>query len=79
MSASKPANPWVDAFDLCMRLWAAFECEHAATKAGREFSRRPRLEPAESWSKEMQAAYDSLVAEYDSMARPLSTETQDAA
>src|SRR5260370_38266633 len=38
------APPWTDPYDLCMSLWAAFQAETAATKAGPPFSRWP--EPA---------------------------------
>ena len=40
LEARRPSErPWQDPFDLCMHLWAAFEAETAATKAGREFNR----------------------------------------
>jgi hypothetical protein len=48
-----------------MALWAALEAEHAATRAGREFSRVPRPEPAEPMSDAAQDAFELAVREYD--------------
>jgi hypothetical protein len=56
-----------------MALWAAFQAEHAATKAGREFSRVPRRKPAEPWPEATQDAFERAMAEYDSIARRLAT------
>ena len=45
LEARQPsAPPWTDPYDLCMSLWAAFQAETAATKAGRPFSRLPEPE-----------------------------------
>jgi hypothetical protein len=57
---------------------AAFEADHAATKADRAITRVPRPEPAEACSEETQAAYDRLVAEVDALARRLSAEKPEA-
>jgi hypothetical protein len=62
-------RPYFDVTDMCLRLWAPFEAEHAATKAGRQFSRVPRREPAEPISEEDQAAFERTVAEQDTIAR----------
>jgi hypothetical protein len=66
---------WQDPFPAAMALWAAFECDRAATKAGREFCRVPRREPAEPWDDETKAAFERQVREYDTMHTRLTAET----
>jgi hypothetical protein len=51
-----------------MALWAAFEADHAATKAGREFSRLPLPD------HEPSPAFDLRMREADSMAARLRAE-----
>jgi hypothetical protein len=74
LEARQPkGRPYVDPFDLCMRLWEAFKVKHAAVRARREFSRVPRREPAEPWPEATQYAFDRAMAEHDSIARRLAT------
>jgi hypothetical protein len=66
LEARQPkGRPWFDVTDMCLRLWAAFDAEHAATRAGREFSRVPR--PERELSEAERDAFDHLVAEVDMM------------
>jgi hypothetical protein len=62
-------RPYVDPFPLAMALWEAFKAEHAATKAGRAFSRVPRTKA--ELGETVQDAFDRAMAEHDSIARRL--------
>jgi hypothetical protein len=78
LEARQPrGRPWTDPFDAAMALWAAFDAEHVAAKAGREFSRLPR--PERELSEAEQAAFELLMREVDSMHRRLKAETPEAA
>jgi hypothetical protein len=68
LESRQPRGPvWRDPFDACMRVWVDLQAVAAGRASWRKLSER-------ELSEDDKAAYDRLVAEYDSMARRLATE-----
>jgi hypothetical protein len=75
---------WADPFPAAIRLLAAFECERAATKAGRLFSPVPRPEPKpvepgeRDHLAEAMRLYDGMAAKFEEQRKAVQLAKQEA-